>query len=320
MINEASIINYLKAQFPQQIGDDAAVLAPQSTKQCVITQDVLVEDVHFRCRYQSAESLAHKALHVNLSDLAAMGATPAYILLGLSAPTHDADYINDFIKAFSQACHDAHVTLIGGDTTRSMTQLFLSITAMGYAETTHLKYRHTAKPTDLICVIGELGAAHLGFSALEHNAQGFDYYKHLFLNPNARTEEGLWLGSQPGVTAMMDLSDGLFTDLEKLANASQSLATLNLDTLAYTPTFEAACHALKQNPIETQLIGGEDYGLLFTVNAHEYKKIASSFKARFKYSLQKVGTISEGQGVKLIQNGLPIHLNLTPFSHFVIEA
>lgn len=316
MINEANIIAYLKKEFPQQIGDDAAVIAPSGTKQCVITQDVLVENVHFRRRYQSAASLAHKALHVNLSDLAAMGAKPAYILLGLSTPNIDADYIHEFIAAFSHACHRAEVILIGGDTTRASTELFLSITAIGYAEAIHLKYRHTAKPTDIICVAGELGAAHLGFTALEHDREEFNHYKHLFLNPTARTSEGLWLGAQPGVTAMMDLSDGLLTDLEKLAAASHSQAILNLDMLSHTSMFVATCHELKQDPIETQLIGGEDYGLLFTINAHEYSDIASRFATHFKYPLQKIGTITKGHGVQLVQHGLPVHLNISPFSHF----
>jgi thiamine-monophosphate kinase len=316
MISEDSIIGYLKAQFPQQIGDDAAVISSNSTQQCLITQDVLVEDIHFRLRYQNAKSLAYKALQVNLSDLAAMGARPAFILLGLSTPTTHEQYINSFISSFSAVCQEARVTLIGGDTTRAPHHLVLSITAIGYAEAEHIKYRHTAKIGDIICVVGELGYAHLGFIALEHEHNHLDECKHSFLNPTARSKEGLWLATQPSVHAMMDISDGLFTDLEKLTQASQCGATIDLDELKPNAAFQSACQELKLDPIDIQLVGGEDYGLLLTIDAEKYPSIAAQFQQHFNYSLKKVGCITEKQGVQLKKNGNLSMLKIKPFSHF----
>jgi thiamine-monophosphate kinase len=316
MMNEDGIIGYLKAQFPQQIGDDAAVIPSNNTQQYVITQDVLVEDIHFRLRYQNAKSLAYKALQVNLSDLAAMGATPAYVLLGLSTPATHEQYIHEFLSSFSSACRHAEVTLIGGDTTRAPKHLVLSITAIGFAQVEHIKYRHTAKPGDIICVVGELGHAHLGFTALEHHHDNLDEYKQSFLNPTARAKEGLWLSTQSPVHAMMDLSDGLFTDLEKLTQASQCGATLALDELTSTAAFQSACQALKLDPIETQLIGGEDYGLLVTIDAAAYPTIAAQFEQHFNYPLKKVGCITQNKGVQCTHNGNPSTLKLKPFSHF----
>jgi thiamine-monophosphate kinase len=313
-LSESGLIDFLKTKFPTHMGDDAAVLSP--AQQRVITQDLLVEDVHFRMRYQTAESLAHKALHVNLSDLAAMGATPEFVLLGLSIPTQHADYIHAFLAAFSDACQANQVILIGGDTTRSPDKLFISVTAIGGIHEANLKYRHTAQPGDLICIAGALGEAHLGFTALEHQVSGFDDFKQRFLKPHARTREGIWFGSQPHVTAMMDLSDGLFIDLEKMMEASKQSAIINLDALQPTLDFQTTCKHLHLDPIITQLTGGEDYGLLLTIHPDHYAELAHAFQSQFDYPLHAIGCVEAGSGVRTIQNGKPVTLQLTPYHHF----
>ena len=316
MLSESGIIHFLKTRFPAHIGDDAAVLPQPTHNRQVITQDLLVEDVHFRLRYQDAASLAHKALHVNLSDIAAMGATPQYVLLGLSFPKPTASYIHDFLEHFSAVCNAHHVTLIGGDTTRSPDKVFISVTAIGNSEEKNIKYRHTAKPGDVICIAGHLGEAHLGFTALEQGETGFDDLKNLFLQPHARVNEGVWLGKQAGVTAMMDVSDGLFIDLEKLAEASKIAATIQIDRLLSTPLFRLACQQLKRDPVITQLTGGEDYGLLLTVKSEVYTSLSTAFMTHFGYALQPIGHMNQGNGVHLIKHGHPIHLQLETYAHF----
>ena len=316
MQDEAGIIHFLKAAFPEHIGDDAAVLPLTSDTRLVITHDLLVEDVHFRQRYQDAASLAHKALQVNLSDVAAMGAMPLYVLLGLSIPRTDSNNIDAFLTHFTTACKKSKVTLIGGDTTRSPDAFFISVTAIGSLQEKHIKYRHTAQAGDIICVAGQLGDAHLGFTALEQNEPGFNDFKTCFLKPNARINEGLWFGTQNPVTAMMDISDGLFTDLEKLAQASQLGATIHLEKLNPTPEFQAACQHFNLDPITTQLSGGEDYGLLLTVKAQNYPSFAEAFQTRFQYPLKPIGYMHAGDGVQLIKNNQPIHIQLDLFSHF----
>ena len=317
MLTETNIIQTLKRAFPTHIGDDAAVLPATNHDHHVITQDLLVEDVHFRRKYHSAATLAHKALHVNLSDLAAMGAFPDYVLLGLSIPpTLSEDYLNEFLNHFTHACHTQHVTLIGGDTTASPDTFFISVTALGHVDPANIKHRHTAKPGDVICVTGPLGEAHVGFTTLERGEIAAPALTSAFLTPNARVSEGIWLGKQTAVTAMMDLSDGLFTDLEKLAIASNSAALINVDHFILTPSFKSACQHLQLDPISTQLIGGEDYGLLLTLKPEHYTTLHAAFKNQFGYSLQTIGHMRPGAGVQVIQHDQPFNLQLTPFSHF----
>lgn len=307
MISETHLIHLLKTQFPSHIGDDAAVIPFTDTSSYVITQDILVEDIHFRLASQDIKSLAHKALHVNLSDIAAMGATPRYVLMGLSIPS-DATEVSAFLKAFSKACKEVNVTLIGGDTTRSPNPWFISITVIGIAPTEHLKYRSTARPGDSLCLIGKLGYAHLGFTALEQEVTGLKLFKQAFHSPKACLDAGLWLGKQKAVHAMMDTSDGLYIDLKRLCEASQVSATIELTALPLSSTFLKACKHLNLDPIHTALTGGEDYGLLFTVEANH-----SFIEA---YTPHVIGKISHGSGVKFTQNHTPKALKLTPFSHF----
>ena len=215
-MNEDKIINFLQQQFlcPNGIGDDAAIFAENH----VISKDLLVEDIHFRRKYVDSKSLACKTLQVNLSDIAAMGAKALYVMLGIAIPKNYDQYVNDFLSHFAQECKMNNVLLIGGDTTAAPDKLFISITIIG--ETNNPKQRNTAKPGDIVCVVGNLGHAYLGLQAFERQLPGFEEFKEFFLKPKAAIPEGSWLGEQAAVTAMMDISDGLFVDLKKLCKAS----------------------------------------------------------------------------------------------------
>ena len=294
MLNEQRIIESLKQSFsiPGGIGDDAAIFGNY-----VITKDLLVEDVHFRRSYVDAISLGYKALQVNLSDLAAMGAKPAYVLLGISIPKDCEQYIEEFLASFANACHQENVQLIGGDTTASPDKLYISVTAIGI--TSKPKLRSGAKIGDIICVVGNLGHAHLGFTALENNLEGFDEFKTAFLRPKAKIKEGIWLGSQKAVTAMMDVSDGLTTDLNKLCKASDISAEIDIINFQ------------KNIPIETILTGGEDYALLITVDSNQYDKLV----AEADFSIQKIGKIIEGESGEVTFKQ-DIAIKLKKFSHF----
>ena len=316
MLTEAGIITHLKSVFPEQIGDDAAVIPLTQNKSYVVTKDLLIEDIHFRRNYCPAKSLAYKALQVNLSDIAAMGATPKFVLLGIAIPTSYENQLQEFLDAFTTCCKDASVILIGGDTTKSSDKLIISITLIGTANNAHIKYRQHAAVNDQVCVIGNLGYAHLGLITLESEKERFEDFKQCFLEPQAKVNEGVWLGQQDGVNAMMDISDGLFIDLQRLCEASRVGAQIKLENLPVSNAFKQACEQLKLDPISTQLTGGEDYGLLVTIKAEDYLKIADEFKLRFGYSLQAIGIINKGNGVSFSQNNKPISLTLTPFSHF----
>lgn len=316
MLNERDIIAGLKSKFPDYIGDDAAVIPLGEETSYVLSKDLLMEDIHFRTSYFDAASLAHKALQVNLSDIAAMGAKPTFIMLGISIPVSQEEYALDFIGCFAKACLDASVVMIGGDTTKSPDKLCISVTAIGTTKNKHLKYRKNAKPKNLICTIGNLGDAHLGLIALEQKLAKFDKYKNSFLRPVAKMNEGLWLGEQSAVTAMMDISDGLYIDLERLCAAAHIQGNLILDNLNPTEEFIAACEAMSLEPQEVVLTGGEDYGLLFTVQPEDLETLANDFIGKFGYELKVIGNTSEGTGINFTKKGEKIDLKPKPFTHF----
>jgi len=311
--SEAAIINLLKLKF-DSIGDDAAILPLTKTRSYVLTKDLLIEDIHFTVN-QDAATLARKALEVNLSVLAAMGATPHSVLLGISLPSHYFDYINSFLTNFVWACKDHNITLIGGDTSRSSDKFFISMTTIGTILNKNIKYRHTAENGDLLYVAGCLGDAHIGLIASKNN-KGLTRFARKYYSPKAKLAEGAWLGKQKAVTAMMDLSDGLYIHLKKICQSANLAAFVNLDGFSTSPEFKRACKYLQLDRITTQLIGGEDYGLLFSVQANKGPIIAKMFYKKFGYELQYIGKLGHGKGVQFIKNRKPIHLDLKPFTHF----
>lgn len=307
MIQEDKIIKALQATSTDGfIGDDAAVLPNvNGSNRYVISKDLLIEDVHFRTKYFTPEDLAHKSLHVNLSDIAAMGAQALYILCGISIPSHLQDYAHRFLNSLTATCQNVGVTLIGGDTTASKDRLFISITAIGTAPESNIKYRNGAQASDLICVIGNLGFAHLG---LEQSLTTDTKYINSFLRPEAKIKEGIWLGKQRAVNSMMDISDGLYIDLKRLASSSKKHAVLDIDLLQ--------SHLNPNVSVQVALEGKEDYGLLVTVHKDSFEELSHRFVENFGYNLKIVGHINDGDGLSFKQNGRPVEITINHFAHF----
>lgn len=323
MLIEHNIITRLQQAFSQcapgitGIGDDAAVIPLNERKSYVITKDLLVEDKHFSLRYYDPESLAHKTLHVNLSDMAAMGAIPCYGVLGLSIPiTLSEEFLDQFLNYFSLLCQDNGVHLIGGDTTASGDKFVISLTVIGRVETNQLKFRTGAQPGDLVAVVENLGYAHMGLIAIEKDTPGLELFKTAALRPLSRVKEGLWFGAQKNITAMMDISDGLYIDLMRLCEASKVGAQIDVESLIPSTDFLDACSKISLDPLECMLIGGEDYGLLVTIKADVYEEIARAFAAAFGYQLTHIGKITDTSGVKLIRKEKEVPFTYHPFSHF----
>lgn len=308
MINEDNLITSLEQHSEGFIGDDAAVIPSNSDKHFVITKDLLIENIHFRIDYFKPEYLAHKALHVNLSDIAAMGASPLYILCGISIPSNLHDYTKTFLDSLASACQEANVILIGGDTTASQDALFISITAMGIASEANIKYRNGAKAGDLICVAGNIGFAHLGFVSLEQSKSIKQQYINSFLRPEAKIKEGIWLGSQTVITSMMDISDGLYIDLKRLASSSKKHAVLDIDLLQNYLTPEVS--------VQIALEGGEDYGLLVTIPKDSLEELSHRFMKSFGYDLKFIGYITDGEGISLKQGKRAAEVTVNHFVHF----
>lgn len=310
MIQEDKIIKALQATSTDGfIGDDAAVLPNvNGSNRYVISKDLLIEDVHFRTKYFTPEDLAHKALHVNLSDIAAMGAEPLYILCGISIPSKLQDYARVFLDSLTASCQEAGVILIGGDTTSSQKHLFISITAIGMVPEANIKYRSGAKASDLICVIGNLGFAHMGFLSLEESQATGAKYVNSFLRPEAKIKEGIWLGKQRAVNSMMDISDGLYIDLKRLASSSKKHAVLDIDLLQ--------SHLNPDVSVQVALEGGEDYGLLVTIHQDAFEELSHRFMESFGYGLKVVGRITDGDGLSFKQNSKPVEITVNHFAHF----
>lgn len=316
MLSETDIIRRIQKNFPDHIGHDTAEIDVPTDLCCVMTKDLLIDNIHFCTSYVESKSLAHKALHANLSDLAASGAQPKFIMLGLSIPKSQEVYIYEFLDHFLTLCKSEQIDIIGGDTTASQSSLFISITAIGYTKKGHRKTRYGAKKNDLICTTGPVGKSHLGFLALENKVNGLLEFKESFLFPKAKVQEGIWLGKHDAVTSMMDISDGLFIDLKRLVETSKVSAEIHLNKLPLSEPFIKACEILKLDPFNTLLIGGEDYGLLFTIQDEHFTKISNQFFNTFHYQFHCIGHIEDGDGINIKKCGNKINLPLKPFSHF----
>ena len=244
------------------LGDDTALLTPEPGYELALTKDILVGGVHF-LPTDPVDSLAHKVLAVNLSDLAAMGAAPRGCLLGLSLPKLGAEaWLHDFATGFKNACRRMACPVLGGDLTHTSGPVTLSLTAIGSVKTGAALRRNAARPGDIITVTGVIGEAALGLRALTDglpsgiNATGFiDAY--LFPTPRIETGTGL-AGSG---AAAMDISDGLIGDLTKLCHASDVAAALTLSRVPLSAP-AATLLAEKADLLPVMLNGGDDYELL----------------------------------------------------------
>lgn len=262
------------------VGDDAAVIDNEG-KLTVVSTDLLLEGVHFDLMYVPLKHLGYKAVIVNLSDIFAMNATPRQITVSIGVSNRiSVEALEELYEGIHHACERYNIDLVGGDTTSSVKGLVISITAIGEVQETDVVYRNTAKAGDLVCVSGDLGAAFLGLQILEREKRLFlenpaikpdlENQKYLVgrqLKPEARADLIKMFGeAKLKPTAMMDISDGLSSDIMHICRQSEVGAIIRE---ADVPISENAYNmALKFNldPINCALNGGEDYELLFTVD------------------------------------------------------
>jgi thiamine-monophosphate kinase len=315
-LGEFGLIRHLTSAIrPQQpdtltgIGDDAAVLHFDKTE-AVVSTDMLVEGVHFDLLYTPIKHLGYKAVVVNLSDIYAMNAKPKQITVAIAASNRiSVELLEELYEGILLACNTYNVDLVGGDTTSSSSGLILSITAIGEAKKEKLVYRNGAKENNLVCVSGNLGAAYMGLQLLEREKQiynenpdiqpdlsGYDYLLERQLKPEAR--KGIVeLLEKKGVlpTAMIDISDGLASEMLHLCEQSGVGCNIYETKLPIDPVTVSLCNEMNMIPSVCALNGGEDYELLFTINAEDYEKIQD------EDFISVVGHItSEGAGKFLI--------------------
>lgn len=288
------------------IGDDCAVLEIGDGEALVFTSDALCEGVHFLREAISARQLGDKALAVNLSDVASMGVRPVAVLLSLSIPQDlPIAWVEELMEGFTALAKQHGVALIGGDTTRSQSGLVLNITAIGHGKSDHLKRRNAARVGDWILVSDRLGASAAGLRDVlqgSYNTPLAAIHHH----PIAEIEAGAWLGSRAEVHAMMDLSDGLASDLKHILKASSVGAEVELGDI---PVAEGAT-------LNDALTGGEDYKLLLTVDAAHGQALMADFEHHFHRPLYRVGHITDTQELVWLEKGAPSVQELRGFRHF----
>ena len=272
------------------IGDDAAVLKFGDVCQLVST-DLLVEGVHFDLAYAPLKHLGYKAVVVNLSDICAMNAIPTQITVSLALSNRfPVEAVEELYEGIKLACAHYKVDLIGGDTTSSTSGLMISITAMGTAKESDITYRSGAQEKDLIVVTGDLGAAYLGLQILERekavfmedknmqpDLHGSEYVLERQLKPEARMDIVKMFQEMDLVpTSMIDVSDGLSSELLHLAKASNLGLQVYEEKIPCDPTVMTIAEEFKLNGVTCALNGGEDYELLFTVAQKDYDKIKAN--------------------------------------------
>ena len=271
------------------IGDDAAVLEIKE-RQTLVTTDLLMEGVHFDLTYTPLKHLGYKAAIVNFSDIYAMNGTPKQITVSLAVSKRFCiEDLEQFYDGLKLACQLHHVDIIGGDTTSSVTGLAISITCIGVANKDQIVYRNGAKETDLICVSGDLGAAYMGLQLLEREKAVFEgeeeanpdftgkeYLLERQLKPEARKDiiEAL---AKEGIlpTAMMDISDGLSSELMHICTQSNTGCRIYEERIPIDYQTAVMAEELNMNVSTCALNGGEDYELLFTVPLTLHDKVSA---------------------------------------------
>lgn len=271
------------------VGDDAAVM-DFGGKRTLVTTDLLLEGVHFNLEYVPLKHLGYKAVVVNLSDIYAMNGTPTQIVVGIGVSARfPVEALDELYSGIRLACDKYGVDLVGGDTCSSMTGLTIAITCIGTADEQDIVYRNGAKKNDLICVTGNLGTAYLGLQLLERERialqglktgdeieafKGKEYLLERQLKPEARKDIVAALReAHIHPTAMMDISDGLSSELLHICHNSHCGCAVYEDKLPINYEAAKMAEEMNLNIVTCALNGGEDYELLFTCNINDYEKL-----------------------------------------------
>lgn len=287
----------------EPIGDDCTVL-PMGDEALVMTTDMLVEDIHFLRGASSPEEVGEKSLMVNISDVAAMGAKPIATLLSIALPeSAQGEWAERFMRGYYEASEREGVALVGGDTTASRDKIAINVVAIGRTQMANIKRRSAAKVGDIIAVTGKLGISSKGLVDImfgDLNTAAAKAHRR----GQARVAEGVWLGTRTEVHAMMDISDGIASDIKHIMELSQVGAVIELTKV---PT---------DYDIRYATTGGEDYELLLTIEPSAFNTVAEALHEVTGTTLTAIGTITEGNTIEWLENGNPTEIEMKGFEHF----
>lgn len=294
-LGEFGLIDRLTSKFTAKqsstlkgVGDDAAVIDAGDGNVIVVSTDSLLEGIDFDLTYFPLKHLGYKAVTVGVSDILAMNALPEQITLSLGVSSKlPVEALDDFYEGVHFACEELGVDLVGGDTSASMTGFVIGITAIGRAKKESIAYRSGAQLNDLICITSNLGAAYMGLHLLEREKRalkevsnpepqfkGYEYLLEKYLKPRARKDIVTSLAEEGLVpTSMIDLSDGLASDLLQICKSSKCGARVYLERIPIAAQTSALAEELHTDPIVAAFNGGEDHELLFTVPLEMQEKV-----------------------------------------------
>jgi thiamine-monophosphate kinase len=326
-IGEDQLIDRIRRKIPSSphgslrlgIGDDSAILRPQPGTDWVLSCDQFLEGVHFLTAAWPPEAVGYKALARATSDLGAMGAKPRFFLLSIALPSErSGKWLDGMARGMARAARRFGLTLIGGDTARTAppsATVAMSLTVLGELATGRAVNRKGARPGDAIFVSGRLGGSQLGLELILQGLYRKPQWKptlapHFF--PKLAIELGHWLATKCLATAMMDISDGLSTDLQRLCRASQSGARIYQDSLPAVNVPDDL-RTIGFDAKRLALHGGEDYGLLFTVKKQHRSSIPKTFRGQ---RVTCIGEMVPGNTLTLIAGGAAQPLAAQGWDHF----
>ena len=294
-LGEFGLIDELTKGFEPQnkrtlrgVGDDAAVIAAGRDDAIVISTDSLLEGVDFDLTYFPLKHLGYKAVTIGVSDILAMNATPEQIMISLGVSSKlPVEALKDLYEGIEFACKEMEVDLVGGDTSASMTGLVINITTIGRAKRKAISYRSGAQLNDLICITGDLGSAYMGLSLLEREKrvlrdianpepkfEGYEYLLQSYLKPRARKDIIEMLAEEGIVpTSMIDISDGLASEVLQICKASKCGARIYLNRIPIAKQTSTLAEEMHTDPVIAALNGGNDYELMFTVPLEMQEKV-----------------------------------------------
>jgi thiamine-monophosphate kinase len=322
----ASIRRRMEGRYPPEvalgIGDDCAVLQPQAGREWVITTDTQVEDVHFRRAWLTPYQIGWRAMAVNLSDIAAMGAQPFGALAALTLPAAtEAAFFDQLLDGLCDLGLRLNCPLIGGNLARDPVRLSLTLTVLGHVPLGQAVLRRGARSGDEIWVSGRLGGSAAGLQTFLQTIPLADAMctalRQRYTQPLPRVREAIFLRASGHLTSMIDLSDGLAGDLGHLCEESGVGAQIVADTLPLDSGVREVARALGEDPVDYALRGGEDFELCYTALPGALTPLLDEFRGQFGIDLTRVGVMTSERSLRLVHaDGSQTPLSPQAFDHF----
>jgi len=326
-IGEFGLINRIDQKFCTDknsgnigIGDDCAVIQETENTAKLITTDLLIENIHFIKNKVTPKELGYKSLAVNLSDIAAMGGTPEYVFISVGFPAGTTvEWVENLYSGINNLAQQYNVRIMGGDTTRSPENITINIMIVGHINKENIKYRSSAKMGDIICLTGPVGDSRAGLKVLKNDYEQDELNRKLIkkhYTPPVNISEGKFLAGFKEVHAMIDVSDGIDSDISHIMEESGLGASINLDHIPVSNEFEKFIDKYQHGKMEL-IFGGEDYELLFTIQSEFFETLKSYYEEQFEKQIYKIGEMkSKKSGLNFLENGEKIDMQKKGFDHF----